>query len=317
MSEVRTLVLTAAGHIDAAPAEGPVPGETTWVDIEAPGEAELELLRRRYHFHPLAIEDCAHPQRRAKFERYSTHQFVVLMALDSGTENDPLDTTAIRVFWRGDLIVTVHDGKLTALQRCRLALAEDIAPGPLRVLHTLMDACVDELRPVVDAFEERMDGLETVALSAVPGLLEDLLALRREVLLVRRIVTPMTDVARRLCDPDLAEVGADHRIYFRDVLDHLLVLQETLAVLVESVNGAITVHANAVNERTNQVMKMLAIVSALGLPWTVIAGLFGMNFDVIPLSHHPLGFGVAVGLCLGASAAMVGLAWREGWFKRT
>jgi magnesium transporter len=317
MPEVRTLVLTAAGRIDAAPADSPGAGETTWVDIEAPGDAELDLLRRRYHFHPLAVEDCGHRQRRAKFERYSTHQFVVLTALDSGTTDDPLDTTAIRIFWRGETIVTVHDGKLSALQRCRLALAEDVAPGPLRVLHALMDACVDELRPVVDAFEERMDELESVALAAVPGLLEDLLALRRDVLLVRRIVTPMADVARRLCDPALPEVGQDHRIYFRDVLDHLLVLQETLAVLVESVNGAITVHANAVNERTNQVMKILAIVSALGLPWTVIAGLFGMNFELVPLSHHPLGFGLAVVLCLAASGGMVVLAWREGWFKRT
>lgn len=290
---------------------------TVWFDIEAPDEADLRLLSEHFRFHPLAIEDCTHPQSRAKFERYASHTFVVLCALDRTTREDLLDTVPVCVFTRAGLVVSVRPKRVTAVERVRALVQEDpehVGTVSERVLHALVDAVIDEFLPLVEDKGDQVDALEVrVARDVTSDVLDALIHARHDLLQVRRIILPHIEVVRRLLDPDNSDVSTEYRVYMRDVLDHALVVSDNVSLYLEVANGAIQIHANAVNERLNQVMKFLAVVSTMMLPLTVIAGIFGMNFDVIPTSHQPFGFYLAVGGMLGCSGGLLVYFRRKGW----
>jgi magnesium transporter len=160
----------------------------------------------------------------------------------------------------------------------------------------------------VDALEDKATAHDQV------GLVEDLVWVRRDILTLRRLSLPQIELVRRFVDADATDLGGGAPIYFRDVLDHLTIIQEHTGLLLEVCNGALQVHTNAVNERLNQVMKYMAIVSTLLLPMTVISGTFGMNFDVIPISHQVYGFWIAVGMMVGSAAFLLAVFRARRWF---
>lgn len=287
---------------------------TAWVDIEAPTAEERAWLADVAHFHLLAIEDCEHPQRRAKYERYATHSFVVVPVLDASTSAE-LDSVPLRIFVRAGLVVTVRDGPLAAIHRVSAALMADpdhVGKTAGRLVHALVDAIVDEFTPLLERYEVRLDALSAPGPRQIrPGLVDALVALRSDLLEIRRALIPFTEAVRRLMDsPDSSD---DDRLYFRDVLDHLLAVDDSSALLLDASNGALTMHASLVSERTNEAMKYLAMVSTFLLPMTVVSGAFGMNFSHLPGTHHPWGFVGACGMML-ASALALGWAFRKrGW----
>lgn len=292
----------------------PPPETTIWVDIEGAGPNEQELLAKSWSFHPLAIEDSVSRQQRAKYERYPTHDFLVILALDQSTEEE-LDTIPICAFLRKRMIVTVHTRPVRVLNTIQERLkADQSSIGHLdRLVHLLLDATVDEFMPLLDRYEKDLDTLESLAtVAAREQTMEELLFMRRELLLVRRILTPFQEVVRRYTDREHGEMAPECRLLFRDVHDHLLVLLDLVALRMEVCSGAIEAHAHATNERLNQVMKYLAVVSTLGLPMTIVSGIFGMNFEVIPITHHAWGFSFAVGMMAFLSIALLGwFRWRK------
>jgi magnesium transporter len=323
-------LIHADGHIalnvsQAVALQAPA-DSTVWVDIQwkqaldqdqdhrpnnGRDDQALDLLRSHWHFHPLAIEDAINRQLRAKYERYPTHDFLVLLALDQST-TESLDTVPICMFIRQKLVVTVRHGNIRAVETVLHRLKTDTrgTNSMDRLVHLMLDSVVDEFMPLLDRHEDRLDELELRSnRDTRPQVMEDLVAVRRELLHVRRILTPFQELVRRYTDRDGNDVASECHLLFRDVTDHILVLQDLVAVRLEICNGAIQAHANASTERLNVVMKYLAVVSTLGLPMTVISGVFGMNFDVIPIAHHNWGFFIAVGLMVTSAGLLL------GWFR--
>lgn len=293
------------------------PDDVVWVDMEAPTPEEIALLSERWQFHPLAIEDCIHAQRRAKFERYATHGFLVFQALDRSTEEE-LDTVGVCVFLRRHLVVTVRPPTITALDHVLDALKrypEQVGNSTDRLLHAILDASIDEFTLVMYQLEEKVDVLEALAAGMdQERLVDGLVRVRRALLHLRRIILPLREVIRRFTGEDNPDVRAEERIYFRDVLDHVDVIADTTHLLLDICNGALQVHANVVNERLNQVMKYMAIVSTLLLPMTVISGAFGMNFKLIPISDDPDGFWIAIGMMVACAGLLLGIFRYRRWF---
>jgi magnesium transporter len=284
----------------------------------APTAEELALLSDRWRFHPLAVEDVTHGQKRSKYERYPDHAFVVTQALDRSTEDDPLDTVPVSIFLRPGLVVSVRPRDVAALDTVFKVLAtypERVGSHADRILHAILDAVIDEYTHMLYGFEARVDAMEEQATGHDHvGLVEDLVWVRRDLLMLRRMTLAQIELVRRFVDAETGELGGGARIYFRDVLDHLTIIQEQTALLLESCNGALQVHSNAVNERLNQVMKYMAIVSTIMLPMTIISGIFGMNFDVIPISHQAHGFWMAVGMMVVSATTLLAIFRSRGWF---
>jgi magnesium transporter len=310
---------TVEGDASIDAACSPPAYATVWVDMVAPDAAELALLKDRFQFHPLAIEDVTHLQKRSKYERFATHGFLVTQALDRSTPSDPLDTVPVSVFLRPNLVVTVRPQQVAAVEAVFHALAtypEHIGTHADRIVHALIDAVIDEYTVTLYAFEERVDALEKHATSRNPhrGLVQNLVHVRRDLLMLRRMTLPQIELVRRFADAEHGDLGGGARVYFRDVLDHLTIIQDQTALLLDICNGALQAHSNAVNDRLNQVMKYMAVVSTLLLPMTVISGIFGMNFDVIPIAHQVYGFWMAVGMMLASAVILLTVFRIRRWF---
>lgn len=314
---LRTHVLYPDGRVQVdegvALAKCPPEGTTIWVDVVASTELGLAAFPPEWRFHPLALEDCVNPQRRAKFDRYPNHQFAVVQALDTGTD-ELLDTSPICIFIRDSLVVSVHNRPLSAIDRVdRLVLqdAERVGMGADRVVHAIVDAAVDEFLPLLRQWEERLDELGEKA--SAPGdaydsdLVDELIVIRRNLFNTRRIMLPQLEVLRRMRENAPERDSA--RLYYQDVLDHVEAVIETCQLCTEICDGTLKVHADRSSERLNRVMKYLAIVSTMMLPMTVISGVFGMNFDVIPTAHDAHGFWAAIGLMVVSAACLV------SWFR--
>jgi len=143
--------------------------------------------------------------------------------------------------------------------------------------------------------------------------MRDLLQARRDLLLLRRITLPQREVVQRFVDSESQEVSPEARIYFRDVLDHLEFVLDETHLLLDVCNGSIQLHANTQNERLNHVMKYLAIVSTLAMPFSVISGAFGMNFDRVPFATSPHGFEAATAVMFAAACGLLVVFRARGW----
>ncbi len=304
-------------HIDdpAEPGNLP-PGVPAWLEVEAPTPDDLAILTARLGFHPLAVEDCVHPQRRAKFERYPTHGFLVLQPLNRATPDELLDTVGICVFVRPNLVVSVRQAAVLptdAVVRHLREWPEHAGAGAERVIHALLDTITDDYTELLWDLEARVDALERRAGSTANGVMDELIHARRDLLTMRRIMLPQREVIRRFVDAD-AEVSPDARMYFRDVLDHVEFVHDETNLLLDVVNGAMQLQASVIDNRLNAVMKYMAVVSTIMLPMTVISGAYGMNFDVIPWAHAPWGFATAVGMMLSSGAGLLAFFRWKRWF---
>ena len=277
------------------------PGTLVWVDTCAPTEAEVELIRDEFALHPLALEDARKHGQRPKLEAYPTHAFVVAY---SGTMGE------VDVFLGPGWVVTVRDegedGKpwdqRTARARFERTGREQATSGYL--LYVILDALVDEYFDRLDVLEERIEVLEDqVFASEAPGHRADervvqaeLYALRRELLFFRRRVQPLREVAAAILRREVAWIDGTALVHFQDVFDHVLRATDQLDSQRELLGNVVDAHLAIISNRMNDVMKKMTSWGAILIGSTLIAGIYGMNFEHMPELGWKLGYPFAFGL---------------------
>src|SRR5438874_4662112 len=265
-----------------------------WVGLAEPSSEEMELVRRQFGLHPLAVEDALNPNQLPKIEIYGKQLFLVARtAAMEGGENIAYGQTAI--FLGPDFIVTVRFGSTRDHGRLRQRLEtnpERLSEGPDFVAHAILDFIVDGYQPIMEELETSVQTMEERAIETFPepSTLRRIFRLRRQLRRFERIIGPMEEVCERLASHELPAVDQSARIWFRDVLDHvrrsltrLLGLKETLASIVET---ASLLEQHRQGEMTRQLAAWAAI---LAVP-TAIAGIYGMNFDFMPELRWQYGY---------------------------
>ena len=299
------------------------PGEqgpgVRWFDLCRADDAALRDLAARFGLHPLAIEDCLSPYLHTpKVEDFGGHLFLILADMVDGTDGPELEE--LDVFLGPDFLVTYHDrtdgppaiGALAAALELGLA----IRPGVSGLFYEVADRTVDAMIPRVAVMAQELDEVEEDLLSK-GGLGKSQRRVVRQRMLagrIRRVLTPEIQVMMRFGRGEFGLVEDSNRPYFRDVYDHLLRVDIALDGLREDTEVALSMHLSALNNRLNEVMKVLAIVSALALPGTVITGVFGTNFDNVPGLHSNWGFALMMASILGVAGGMAMFFRRRGWF---
>jgi magnesium transporter len=302
-----------------------VGAEFTWYDVTGAHDPGLTELEMKYSLHPLAIEDCRSTNLHApKVDDFGDNLFVVLHAVVDPADN--ADTEELDIFLGKDFLITYQDEPsgtsdsqgLTPADSVVSALSRGIAlrPGPDGLLYEIADRLVDDILPRVNALAEDLDTLQDeVVLKANAGARhQQILASRARAGRIRRILTPQLAVMQRLGRGEFALISEPNRVYFRDIYDHLVRIDLALEGLREDAEVALSTYLSAINNRLSEVMKVLAVVSALLLPGTVITGVFGTNFDNVPGLHSNWGFVIMV---VSMLAIAVGMAWffrRRHWF---
>jgi magnesium transporter len=291
------------------------PGDFQWVGIHDPSDDELELIARTFDLHPLAVEDAGDSHQRPKLERYGDTLFLVLKTLWYVDEEDAVETGEINIFVGKDFVVTVRHGKGIDLASSRRDLEDRagvLEHGPMAVLYAICDRVVDEYEKVGAALEEDVDEVEVSVFSeARTDDSNRIYVLKREIAEVRRAVLPLREPMRKFAMGLHPAVSADTATYFRDVADHLQRVAEVIDSLDQLLSTAFDAHLARISVQQNEDMRKISAGAALVVVPTLVAGVYGMNFDHMPELHWTYGYAYALTLM----AAMVGGLYV--WFKKS
>lgn len=298
-----------------------------WVNVDGVGDAALiTQLGRLFHLHRLALEDVVHVHQRAKAESYESYYFVVgRMHCDeaaSGSEQ-------ISMFLGPRFLLTFQErpgGDCLGAVRTRIRAGWGLARAsrPDYLLYALLDVIVDHYFPLVERCGERLDFAEDLALaSPMTDVMSTVHDIKRSLIGIRRAIWPMRDAINTLLRDDSSLISADTRVYLRDVHDHTIQIIDLVESYRDIASGITEVHLAQVSLRTNEIMKVLTIISTVFIPLTFVAGIYGMNFDrtVSPWSMPELGWRWGyVSVIAAMAAGAVGMLYffrRRGWLGKS
>jgi len=289
-----------------------------WVGLYEPDEKLLSEIQEELDLHDLAIEDAHSAHQRPKLEQYENCLFVVLRTAQLVGEPHHLEFGETHLFVGARYVVSVRHGSLRShvglRARCESS-KQLLAKGPGFVLYALMDFVVDQYFPIVEALEEQVVQLEEVIFGEkfIHETTGRIYRLKRELLSIKRAVSPLVDICNRLMRFDIDLVPADTKPYFRDVYDHAVRINEMVDTLRELLATALDANLSIISVSQNKDTKRLAAWAAIIAVPTALAGIYGMNFEFMPELGWRFGYVVALGtmavLCSGLWLAFK----RSGW----
>lgn len=297
-----------------------------WVDVNSTDDAERHVLPDIFHFHPLAIEDALSPNSRVKVEEYTDaargvpYLLIVLRAIRHRTDtpDDPYDTDTVNLtlFVGRHVLVTVHAAPAPSVDAVvdLVHRSPDLMDrGAGRIAHMVCDNAVDAYFPVLDEIDEFVAGLEEQVVAQFDeATLQEILRAKRLVLTLRRYLVPQRDAFNVLSNRPSQILAPELQVYFRDVYDHVLRINDSLDTYRELLGGTLDAYLTQVSNRLGQVTKGLSVVATLSIPFVVISGMWGMNVAHIPLQQHAHGFAILLGVQLALGIALVLLLrWRK------
>ena len=294
------------------------PDGFVWAGLYEPSDDVLRAVQRQFHLHDLAIEDAYRAHQRPKLEQYEHTLFAVLRTVQFAGQDEHLDFGETHVFIGDRFVVSVRHGSLRSHVGLR-ARSEStphlLAKGPGYVLYALMDFIVDQYFPVIDSMSERLGDLEEAIFEqqVTRNTTGAIYHLKRDLLAVRRAVSPLIDVCNRLVRFDSPLLPEDTRVYFRDVYDHVVRLNEMVDTQRELLTTALEANLSLISIAQNEHMKRLAAWAAIIAIPTMVAGIYGMNFSHMPELRWAYGYPLSLGLMVIACLGLFFGFRRAGW----
>ena len=275
------------------------PDTFVWVALKDPDPAELALMQKQFGLHELAVEDACHGHQRPKIEEYGESLFVVLHIVETSDAELNVGEADVVVGPSYALSVRRHAerGFVDVRARCEQE-PELLRHGPAYVLYALMDAVVDRYFPVLDALETELERIEEhiFASQTTRANIESLYNFRRELNTLKHATEPLLEVTGRLYAGRVPQLVAGLQEYFRDVYDHLIRLNQSIDTLHDMATTGVTVSLSLITLQENEVTKRLASYAALITVPTLIAGIYGMNFQHMPELDWVFGYPLALGV---------------------
>jgi len=292
-----------------------------WVSLEAASEEEINsILGGVFKFHPLAIEDCLSPGYQvAKIDDFSEYIFLITHAIKSDEHLDKLEPLELDFFLGENFLVTCFtDAEIPAIEKTWERIMRDnriSKNGADFLCHTILDEVVDEYMPLIDSMETEVEWIEDSTMEKpTPATLQRLLSLKHSIMSLRRIIAPQREVMNRLSRDEFPQIDTQSLIYFRDIYDHLVRIQDLADIIRDIVSGSLDIYLNSTSLRLNEIMKALTIVSTVFLPLSFITGAFGMNFINIPGAQTTNGFLITCAILVALGAAMLLYFRKKHWF---
>jgi magnesium transporter len=283
------------------------------IDASSP---ELDNLADRYHLHPLHIEDCRQRLENAKIEEGESYIFTVIKCVELGAAGS-IDAHDIDLFLGKDFLITVVEpGDEDTRERItRMKAGNGINHARAdQLYYRILDATVDTYLPVLDHFGEIIDDLEDHAMeAATPNTLSRIFEIKRVLITLRRILGHTRDVTAHLQRVDSPYIKRDMWPFLRDVYDHISRSLDHVEMLRDLLSGCLDVYLSSVANRTNQVMKVLTILSTIALPALVISGIYGMNVKGLPASESHHGLVIVISMMVCSTLALLWLLRKFNW----
>ncbi|HVE46318.1 MAG TPA: magnesium/cobalt transporter CorA [Acidimicrobiales bacterium] len=293
------------------------PDSFVWIGLAEPDAAEFGRVAEEFNLHPLAVEDAIHAHQRPKLEMYGPMMFVVLKAAAYVGHDEVVELSEIMLFLGDRFLVSVRHGPGSVLSDVRKRLESDpeqLKAGAIGVLHAVMDRVVDDYGSVLSNFDEDVDEVERAVFSTGrDNYAERLYKLKREVVEFRQAVVPLMDPLEDLASGRLTPADTSMLAYFRNVHDHVQRVADRIEAVDNLLASALNANLAQVGVRQNEDMrKISAWVAIIALP-TMIAGVYGMNFEHMPELGWSLGYPFALSLMVLTSASLFVLFRRRDW----
>lgn len=270
-----------------------------WVALRDPEPSELEQMQEEFDLHPLAVEDASKGHQRPKIEEYGDSLFAVLHIIER--VDDEIHIGELDVFVGRNYVLSARSGAKKGFQDVRARAEREpdlLRNGSGYVLYALMDAVVDRYFPVIDQLEEELETLEENIFgnTSARANIQELYRLKQRLMVVKHAVAPLLDGISNLSGTRVPLMCAGMREYFRDVADHLLRLNGMIDSIRDTLATATAVNVSMITLQEGEVMKRLAAYGALVAVPTLIAGIYGMNFQYMPELHWRHGYAATLGL---------------------
>lgn len=295
-----------------------------WLGLHEPPEDEFGRIAELFGLHPLAVEDAVHAHQRPKVEPYDDTLFAVFKTCryvehhELTATSEVVDTGEVMVFTGPDFVITIRHGRHGSLGPLREALEDTpelLAKGPSAVLHAVADQVVDDFLAVADAMQDDIDQVETVVFSelATRGEAGRIYQLKRELLELKRAVTPLDRPLQALATRPLPPVDPDIRAYFRDVADHQMRVTEQITAYDALLDSILQAHLAQVTVAQNEDMRKITAWAAIIAVPTMVCGVYGMNFDHMPELRWAYGYPLSLGVITLACFLIHRGFRRNGW----
>ena len=295
-----------------------------WIDMETPTQEDEQVLLNVFKFHPLTVEDCRENRHYPKVEEFPGYIYLIVHGVTADTSSDRFNTIELDAFLGPNYVITYHHDMFRSINDVKQLLRTSpvgCQRGPAFLLHQILDRIVDYYSPVLDDFDDRIDAVETeIFESKQPRkeVLSQIMDLKRSILRLRRISVKQMDVLLRMSRGEFSElIPEDMRPFYRDIHDHLVRVTDLAESYRDLISGSLEAYLSVVSNRMNEIMKVLTIFSAIMLPLTFIAGVYGMNFDNMPELHSRYGYYAAWIIMIVVAVGMLMLFWKRGWIGKS
>ena len=292
------------------------PGCFVWVALKDATPDELAEMQREFGLHELAVEDARHGHERPKLEEYGDSLFAVVHTVEAAGEE--LNVGEVNIFVGPNYVLSVRNRTEQGFTNVRQRTEREphlLKHGAGFVLYALIDTVVDRYFPVLAAFEAELERLEERIFASTPARenIEALYGLKQKLMTLRHAAGPLQETAGKLYGGRVPELCAGTQEYFRDVYDHLVRINQSIESLREMLTTAISVNLSLITVQENETVKRLAAYAALVAVPTMVAGVYGMNFNYMPELHWKWGYPFALGLMVGIDAYLFFRFRRAKW----
>lgn len=292
----------------------------TWINIDGlHDEKSIEEICTYLGVHKLSMEDILSVGQRPKLEEYTDYLQAVIKLLSIDPVEDIIEYEQLTFILKGNVLVTFQEKTGDVFNSVRNRIKE--AKGSVRkkgadyLLYALLDLVVDHYFTILESFSEKLEDLETELLNNPDkNTLNKLHGLRRETLLLRRTIYPLREMVGKFEKLEEPIINSDIKVFIRDLYDHTIKVIENIEVLRDMTTGLLDLYMNSASNKMNEIMKVLTIMSAIFIPITFIAGVYGMNFVNMPELQSKNGYFVVLGVMLSVFIGMVIFLKRKKWF---
>ena len=289
-----------------------------WIDISETKEEDGEFLERTLGLHHLAVEDCVsvrvHPP---KIDDFGDYLFVIVHGINYTVESDIVETTELCLFLGPHFVISSHHVPLFSVESVARLVEEDgrlMTRGPDFLAHALIDALVDNVLPTIDRMSEVAEDIEEEAIRGPQqSTLEAILKFKRSTLQMHRVMAPQREIMNRLSRGEFKVIKQEAQVFYRDIYDHMLRIEDLNQTLRDRADNALATYLSSVSIKQNETMKVLSVVASIFLPLTLVAGIYGMNFENMPELGWSWGYFAVLGFMVVAGAACISWFWARNW----
>jgi magnesium transporter len=289
-----------------------------WIDIEGITDSDAALLESTFGFHHLAIEDCISPQiHPPKIDDFGDYLFIIAHGINHLSESETVETAELAIFLGANFVVSNHDIHLYSIESVQHQVEIDGRPmkrGADFLAHALIDALVDNVLPTIDRMSDIAEEIEEEVIhQPQQATLEAILKLKRSTLRIHRVMAPQREALNRLSRGEFPVIKAEAQIFYRDIYDHLVRIEDLNQNIRDMADNTLSTYLSSVANHQNETMRVLSIVATIFLPLTLLAGIYGMNFEYMPELKWPWGYFAVLGVMGAVIAGVIWRFWASRW----